>query len=174
MQVNIRQCDSNDLDVLLEIATQTFDDTFRAWNTEANFEAYLQQAFTREKFSAELAHPHSAFYFICAGGCLAGYIKLNVLDAQNDLQGPDSLEIERIYVKKEFQGRGLGKKLIEFALKIARQSGKKFAWLGVWEKNEKAIGFYQSLGFHQAGTHGFILGEDYQTDNIMKIDLNKA
>ena len=174
MEVNIRKCTFSDLDDLLEIAAQTFDDTFRAMNTPANFEAYMRQAFTREKFSAELAHPHSAFYFIFAGGLLAGYIKLNVLDAQNELQGPDSLEIERIYVKKEFQGRGLGKDLLEFALDIARQSGKQFAWLGVWEKNEKAIGFYQSLGFQQAGTHGFILGDDHQTDKIMKINLSAA
>ena len=171
MEVKIRKCDFNDLDVLLEIATRTFDNTFRAFNTEANFEAYLRQAFTRERFSAELAHPHSAFYFLYAGGRLVGYIKVNVLDAQNDLQGPDSLEIERIYVINEFQGHGLGKKLIEFALEKARQSGKQFAWLGVWEKNERAIGFYQSLGFHQAGTHAFILGEDHQTDFIMKLDL---
>ena len=174
MDVNIRKCDFSDLDDLLGIAAQTFDDTFRAMNTEANFEAYMRQAFTREKFSAELAHPHSAFYFIYADGRLAGYIKLNVLDAQNDLQGPDSLEIERIYVKKGFQGRGLGKNLLEYALGIARQSGKKFAWLGVWEKNENAVGFYQSLGFRQAGTHGFILGDDHQTDLIMQINLSEV
>ena len=174
MDVNIRKCTFSDLDDLLEIAAQTFDDTFRAMNTPANFENYMRQAFTREKFSTELAHPHSAFYFIFSGGLLAGYIKLNVLDAQSDLQDPDSLEIERIYVKKEFQGRGLGKELLEFALDIARQSGKQYAWLGVWEKNEKAIGFYQGLGFEQAGTHGFILGDDHQTDKIMKINLSAA
>ena len=93
---------------------------------------------------------------------------------RTNCKGPDSLEIERIYVKKEFQGRGVGKDLLEFALDIARQSGKQFAWLGVWEKNEKAIGFYQSLGFQQAGTHGFILGDDHQTDKIMKINLSAA
>lgn len=174
MEVNIRKCTFADLDDLLEIATQTFDDTFRVWNTEANFEAYLSQAFTQEKFSAELAHPHSAFYFLYADGHLAGYLKLNVLDAQSDLQGPDSLEIERIYVRKELQGRGLGKKLLEFALGVARQSGKKAAWLGVWEKNDKAIAFYQSHGFRLSGTHGFMLGEDHQTDYIMKIDLGEA
>lgn len=173
MEVNIRKCAFADLDDLLEIAVLTFDDTFRRWNTPANFEAYMCQAFTREKFSTELAHPHSAFYFIYAGGHLAGYMKLNVLDAQNDLQGPDSLEIERIYVKKELQGSGLGKRLLDFALEVARQSGKRFAWLGVWEKNEKAIGFYQARGFRRSGTHDFMLGEDRQTDMIMKIDLNE-
>ena len=59
------------------------------------------------------------------------------------------------------------------ALEVARQSGKRFAWLGVWEKNEKAIGFYQARGFRRSGTHDFMLGEDRQTDMIMKIDLNE-
>jgi ribosomal protein S18 acetylase RimI-like enzyme len=174
MEVIIRQCDFADLDDLLDIAARTFADTFRAMNTAENFDTYMRQAFTREKFSAELANPHSTFYFISADGRLAGYMKLNVADAQNDLQGPESLEIERIYVKKGFQGRGLGRKLLEHALIIARLSGKKFAWLGVWEKNKSAIGFYQSQGFRQAGSHGFIIGEDHQTDLIMKIILSET
>ncbi len=174
MVVNIRQCDISDLDELLDLAIQTFDDAFRPMNTTANIEAYLREAFTRDKFQVELAHPHSAFYFIFVDGRLAGYVKLNVLDAQTDLQDPDSLEIERIYVKKEYQGRGLGKMMLEHALELARQAGKKFAWLGVWEKNENAIRFYQRLGFQQAGTHGFLLGDDHQTDYIMKKILDEG
>lgn len=175
MEVNIRQCTISDFEDLLDLAIQTFDDAFRAANTAANFEAYVDQAFNRDKFAAELAHPHSAFYFIFADGRLAGYMKLNVLDAQTDLQDDgDAFEIERIYVKKEYQGRGYGKAMLEYALELARQAGKKYAWLGVWEKNKNAIRFYQRLGFHQAGTHGFLLGDDHQTDYIMKKMLDEG
>jgi diamine N-acetyltransferase len=81
--------------------------------------------------------------------------------------GKESLEIERIYIKKEFQKHGLGKLLFNKAMEIAGKRNKKKIWLGVWEKNENAIAFYQKMGFVQTGTHSFYMGEEEQIDFIM-------
>ena len=83
----------------------------------------------------------------------------------------DDLEIERIYLIKKFQGKGFGKKMIEFAKEIAIQKKKNRIWLGVWEKNPKAIGFYQKMGFEKIGTHIFKVGEDEQLDYVMKLEV---
>lgn len=83
------------------------------------------------------------------------------------------MEIERIYVAKEFQGKGLGRRLMTYAISAAMQRKKAYVWLGVWEKNEKALAFYRKNGFYQIGTHTFVMGDDPQTDYIMRKDLKR-
>ncbi|WP_458119510.1 GNAT family N-acetyltransferase [Paenibacillus sp. Z6-24] len=86
--------------------------------------------------------------------------------------GDEALEIERIYVRSSFQKQGIGKHLFDKAIDIAVQNGKAAVWLGVWEKNENAIAFYQRQGFVQTGAHSFYMGDEEQTDFIMVKDLS--
>ena len=102
---------------------------------------------------------------------MAGYLKLNEAPAQTDVRDAQSLEIERIYVSKDFQGEGLGRYLLEKATSIAMRREKKYIWLGVWEKNEKALRFYKRNGFCPIGAHVFMIGDDEQTDYLMRKDL---
>lgn len=81
------------------------------------------------------------------------------------------MEIERIYVVNDFQGKGFGNYLMDKAVSIAVERKKQYVWLGVWEKNEKAICFYKKNGFFEIGTHSFFMGDDEQTDYIMRKDL---
>ena len=171
MKIEIRACELSDLDALQSIAYQTFDVTFRHMNTPANIEAYLRKAFNPARLEAELRDTASTFYFLYRDGALAGYLKINEDRAQTDLHDPTSVEIERIYVKEEFQGLGLGKTLVHKAIEVARQRNKRSLWLGVWEKNEKAIRFYERMGFTRFGTHDFFMGDERQTDFIMKVEL---
>jgi diamine N-acetyltransferase len=167
----IRQCAAGDLDALRDISWRTYDQTFRAMNEPAAMDAYLASAFDSERLRMELANPDSAFYFLYVDGELAGYLKVNRAGAQTDLNDPDSLELERIYVDQPFQGRGLGRVLIEKGMEIGRQGGKTSVWLGVWERNARAIRFYEKAGFRKAGTHAFVMGDERQTDFIMRKDL---
>ena len=96
---------------------------------------------------------------------------LNEAPSQTDVNDSDALEIERIYVAGEFQNKGLDRYLVDQAVHIAAERKKKYIWLGVWNKNEKAIHFYEKNGFYKIGTHIFIIGEDAQTDYIMRKDV---
>ncbi len=171
MSLSLRQCMITDLDELRQIAYQTYDDTFRDMNTPETMQAYLDMAFDQDKLRSELSNPQSTFFFLYKGDELAGYIKLNEGEAQTDLNNPQALEIERIYVKKEFQGQGLGKVLMQYAIEIAQNKKMRWVWLGVWEKNANAISFYQRSGFRVIGTHDFYMGEERQTDFIMRKDI---
>ncbi|MNW09975.1 Protease synthase and sporulation negative regulatory protein PAI 1 [compost metagenome] len=53
------------------------------------------------------------------------------------------------------------------ALDIAKDQNKEKIWLGVWEKNENAIKFYEKMNFVQTGTHSFYMGNEEQIDFIM-------
>ncbi|MCX7773774.1 MAG: GNAT family N-acetyltransferase [Clostridia bacterium] len=171
MHIRIKACTLEDLETLQDLSWRTFYDTFRPMNTEEDMKAYLENALGRDALHKELQNPSSAFFFLYADDELAGYIKLNEHPAQTDLHDPNALEIERIYVDKAFQGKGLGRNLINKAIEIANQKGLHYLWLGVWEKNEKAIAFYKSRGFYKIGQHDFLLGSDLQTDHIMRKDL---
>lgn len=172
MGLLFRKCTLDDLPILRNFSEQTYFETFAHLCTPADMEAYLNKAFETEKIRAELLDTNSLFYFLYSDTRLVGYLKLNEAPAQTDIQDRQSLEIERIYVAKEFQGKRLGGYLMEQAVKIAVQREKAYVWLGVWEKNERAIRFYKKNGFYEIGTHTFVMGEDEQTDYIMRKDLS--
>ncbi|MDP4094000.1 MAG: GNAT family N-acetyltransferase [Bacillota bacterium] len=171
MKLTIKECTIDDLSVLRELSYNTYNDTFRHMNTPSNMDAYLQKAFDTDKLREELINSNSLFYFLYADGQLAGYLKLNEHVAQTDINDPQSIEVERIYVTKEFQGKGLGHILLNKAIETAGIRKKSYIWLGVWEKNEKAIQFYKRNGFYVVGNHSFYMGEEEQTDFILRKDL---
>ena len=171
MSIQVKLCGPNDLKDLIKISTETFYDTFAADNTPKDISDYIERNFTIEKMKNELNNKNSKFFFSYIDGNLAGYIKVNVDDAQSEKMGKDSFEVERIYIKNEFKRRGIGKLLIEKAAKEAQKSGKKNIWLGVWEKNYSALSFYKKLGFVRTGEHVFYMGDDKQTDYIMSKEI---
>jgi diamine N-acetyltransferase len=167
MTVKIEKCNLDDLHDLKEISTETFNETFRDQNSPENMRGYLEKAFNLKQLESELSIISSQFFFIYFDKKIAGYLKLNIDDAQSEEMGIESLEIERIYIKNGFQRHGLGKCLLNKAVEIALELNKKKIWLGVWEKNENAIAFYKKLGFVQTGSHSFYMGDEEQTDLIM-------
>ncbi|GIP59494.1 GNAT family N-acetyltransferase [Paenibacillus sp. FSL W8-0186] len=167
MNIEIKRCNHEDLRNLQAIGVETFHDTFKHQNSSENMKAYLDKAFNLKQLEKELSNTSSQFYFIYCNENVGGYLKINIDDAQSEDMGKDSLEIERIYVKKNFQKQGLGKYLVNKALEIAMERNKKKIWLGVWEKNEKAIAFYKKMGFIQTGAHSFYMGDEEQIDFIM-------
>ena len=163
----IRACTINDKSALQEIAYQTFDETFRAQNKKENIDNYLKTAFTDEKIERELTNPHSFFYFIYHNEQLSGYLKLNIKGSQTEAYNDDDMEIERIYILKQYQKHGLGKQLYQHALTKAASLSCKRIWLGVWEKNINAIEFYKKMGFEKVDQHAFYMGDEKQIDYIM-------
>lgn len=162
---------TNHLQQIQQLSRNTFFETFHTVNTPENMQSFLEAAYNTQKLSAELNDGSTAFYLLLDDDEPAGYIKINFGDTQTDIKDKDGIEIERIYVLQKFQGRQFGKILFEKAVEMAKQSHALFIWLGVWEHNQKAIQFYQKLGFQPIGSHPFWLGNDKQTDIIMKLYL---
>ena len=163
----IKKCTRKDLAELQSISITTFTETFKDQNSPEHLQAYLEKAYDLKQLEREVANPSSHFFFVYVNEEVAGYLKLNTDDAQTETMGYDSLEVERIYVRKAFQKHGLGKLLLNKAFEIALEQKKKNIWLGVWEENENAIAFYQKKCFVQKGSHSFFMGDDEQVDLIM-------
>ena len=153
---------------LQQISRHIFLEAFSESNSEADMALYLEQGLSVAKLTAELAEPNSRFYFARVADELIGYLKLNLGGAQTELQDPNGLEIERIYVLKAFHGKQVAQELLAKAVEIAVEVNATYLWLGVWEKNDRAIRFYEKNGFVAFDTHIFKLGNDEQTDIMMK------
>ncbi|PKH12267.1 MULTISPECIES: GNAT family N-acetyltransferase [Planomicrobium] len=167
MHMPLIKCTPEHLPELQAISRETFTETFKEQNSPEHLNAYLEKAYNQEQLALELENPESRFYFVHSDDEVAGYLKINVGEAQSEKMGADSLEVERIYVKKKFHKKGLGKLLLEKAFDVAAELEKKKVWLGVWEHNENAIAFYKQKGFVQTGAHPFYMGDDKQIDLIM-------
>lgn len=132
---------------------------------------YLENSFSTDKLNAQLNDPYCAYYFAKLDHQIIGYLKLNSGLSQTELKEENALEIERIYVLKEFQGKKVGQRLLEKAIQIARELEVEFLWLGVWDENPDAIRFYQKNGFVEFDRHIFMLGKEVQTDILMKLPI---
>ena len=169
--IEIKKVTINDIDQLQEIGKNTFFETFSAANTEENMKRYLDEEFSVVKLTDELNDQFAEFYFATLENKIIGYLKLNFGQSQTELKDDKAIEIERIYVLKEFHGKKVGQLLYDKAIQISRQKNADYVWLGVWEKNPRAINFYKKNDFVEFDKHLFKLGDDEQTDIMMKLIL---
>ncbi|MBF0806379.1 MULTISPECIES: N-acetyltransferase [unclassified Streptococcus] len=158
--------------ILRDLSCLTYRDTFQGTTSEENLQEHLDTAYALPRLEKELQDPEVAYYFYQEGEKLLGYLRLNIGSAQTESIHDNSMEIERIYIHPDYKGRGLGQEFMNFALEQARALGKTAIWLGVWEHNKPALGFYQKNGFHQVGQHNFVMGDDVQTDLLYLKELS--
>ena len=167
----LRKANLSDLPELLALARTSFLQAFTAGNKPENVQAYLAEAFTVERLTHEMQEPASTFIVASLEGKLVGYTKLNLAEAQADVQDPASVEVARLYTLEEVWGTGLGQLLLDAAIAFAKQEGKTWLWLGVWEHNARAIRFYEKNGLRIFGSHPFPFGDEIQNDWLMRMEL---
>lgn len=170
-QITIQLVNSEEVALLASLARRTFVDAFGRYNNEADMDHYLNDRLSIPAMNKELHTESSFFYFARIATTIVGYLKINIDEAQNEPMGSDGLEIERIYIDEPYQGKGIGQELIRFTEQKASEWGKNTLWLGVWDRNPGAIKLYERNGFVPFGSHDFQLGEDLQTDILMKREL---
>lgn len=171
-EIEIKKVTVSDIDQLQKIGRQTFYETFATGNTEENMTKYLEEGLSAEKLTTELNDHNAEFYFASLNDNVIGYLKLNFGQSQTELQDDKGLEIERIYVLKDFHGKKVGQLLYDKAIEVAKEKKPDYIWLGVWEENPRAINFYKKNGFVEFDKHIFKLGNDEQIDIMMKLKLN--
>lgn len=168
LDVKIRRAEREDAGLLAELGARTFSETFARDNTSQDMSAYLAASFSVAQQVAELADPASTFLLAEVDGLATGYAKLHNGLAAEDIEGARPVELVRLYVSREWLGRGIGEALMRACVNEARQAGHDAIWLGVWERNWRAQAFYRKWNFHAVGEHVFQLGSDPQRDILMR------
>jgi len=113
MPISFRKCTTADLHELTYISKKTFVDAFEKDNDPEDFKSYIDVAFDQKNIEQQLKNPHSAFYFVYLDDYLVGYFKLNVNQAQTEIKKEETIELERIYVLQEFQGKQIGNYMLK-------------------------------------------------------------
>jgi ribosomal protein S18 acetylase RimI-like enzyme len=168
----IRYGTTADAEMLSALGARTFFDTFAKDNTPENMDGYLRKSFSPEIQFQELSDPDTIFLIAEFEGVPVGYAQLLMNSRDESMRGTRPLEIRRIYASQKYLGKGVGKELMQAIISEARQRGCDCIWLGVWEKNQRAIHFYKKWGFCEVGTHTFSLGDDLQNDFVMELELS--
>ena len=171
MNLTIRYATKQDAELIADISRQTFYDTFAADNTPEDMDKFLREQFTKGRLMLEVGARDNTFLLAYDGEVVAGYVKLRDARRPPALVFTSALEIARLYTIRSFIGKGVGRLLMQTSLDIARERNKKVVWLGVWEKNQRAIDFYIKWGFRKFAETDFLLGDDVQRDWLMKKEV---
>ena len=168
MRAIVRSAGVPDAPWLADLGERTFRETYTAFNTPENMERYVAEHFSPALQAAELADPRYLTLVTEVEGQPAAYTQLGAGSAPACVTGPDPMEIIRFYVDRPWHGQGLAQELMRAAAAHARSAGARTLWLGVWERNPRAIAFYRKCGFTEVGTQTFVLGADRQRDLVLE------
>lgn len=170
--IHIRKAEAQDCHTIVDLGKKTFVETYAEVGANEALEAYVRQKFSPEKIEEELGNPSSRFYIGFVNDIAVAFTKLRNDRKAKGLEGRNAIEVERIYVLKEYQGVKVGKEMMEECKRLAAEEKYDTIWLQVWQRNSKAIQFYQKLGFVVFETAIFnFTGSLQQDDFLMRFDL---
>jgi len=170
MNLNIVNCTLKHRAVLAQIGASTFYQSYKVENTEADMQAYIQDTYTIEKMIECLNNKNIIYFLAYKDTGDVGYVKLLLNQTNEKLIGLTA-EIEKIYVRKEFHGKGIAQQLMAHVKQYCVQKSYKKIYLGVWQQNHKALKFYSKEGFKTFDTRTFQLGARLCDDYMLSYDL---
>ena len=172
-EIKVEKVTLDKLEALQKLSIDTFRETFGFDNTEEELQQFFDENYTLAQLEKDVTDKESDVRFVKVDGREVGFMKVNWGAAQTEHELENAFEIQRIYILSECQGFGLGKKLFELALDMAEAGEFDWAWLGVWEGNIKAQGFYHKYGFEKFSEHLFKVGDKVDTDWLMRKALKE-
>jgi GNAT superfamily N-acetyltransferase len=168
VSIVIRPARVPDAPWLADLAERTFRETYTAYNTPEDMERYVAEHFAPALQAAELADARNLTLVAEVDSRPAGYTQLGRGAAPACVGGAEPMEIVRFYIDRPWHGQGLAQQLMGAAAEHAHAAGARTLWLGVWERNPRAIAFYRKCGFAEVGRQTFVLGTDRQRDLVLE------
>lgn len=166
--IRIRRATKADAELIADLSRTTFYDAFAKDNTKENMDHFMNTVFTKAALMQQVLNNDGIFLLAYDADEAVGYVRMREKNEEHIMEGANAIEIARIYSVQSALGKGVGPALMRACLDIAFELKKSVIWLGVWEKNPRAIAFYRKWGFEKFGEHIFPIGDDPQTDWLMK------
>lgn len=170
-EIRIRQATINDSAKLAEVGAITFYDTFHMFHSAEDMQKYISGTYNEDKVKGNLQNPSIMYYLAEQDGKAVGYLKLLLNVEIEQMKGERVMELEKIYVRKEWLGAGVGKRLMQQAIAAAVQEKCDWLFLGVWQDNHRALDFYKKFGWAICGNRQFTLGDTICDDYLLKLKL---
>ena len=163
----LRRAQLSDAPALAAFAARVFAESFGADNRPQDIAAHLAKSFAPEKQHRELADPDYVTLLVVGPEGIEGYAQVRRAVPPRCVTTPAPVELYRFYVDRPWQGQGVAQRLMAAVHAAAIGLGGRSIWLGVWERNPRAIAFYSKCGYRDAGGATFLLGADEQADRVM-------
>jgi ribosomal protein S18 acetylase RimI-like enzyme len=162
----IRSVEATDIHALAALAARTYAETFGASMSAEDLAAQLKATRSEDYFRNALRE--DTILVAVIDGAITGYVQLSDVRISIEGAGPSDQELFALYVGGEWQGRGIGKALLEAALAHERLRRAPRIFLDVWDANARAIGLYTRFGFKPAGRRDFAVeGRAVGSDLVM-------
>ena len=156
-----------DAPALASFAARTFEETFGSQNRPEDLYAHLEKAFGITQQTQELENPNMITLLAYHGEILVAFAQVFRQNPPPGIVIDSPAELHRFYVDRPAHGKGVAQRLMRAVHLAALEFDARNLWLGVWERNPRAIAFYQKVGFVDRGSHDFIVGTDRQTDRVL-------
>jgi diamine N-acetyltransferase len=171
MHITIRRATTADAAMLAMHGARMFAETFAADNRPEDMTAYLALSFGPAIQAREIADPAKTFLVAESAEAVVGYAVVSESERPPMVHEPSAVELVRFYIDAPFHGTGAARVLMRAVDDEARRRGARAVWLDVWERNPRAIRFYEKCGFRDVGAQRFLLGDDVQRDRVMLREL---
>ncbi len=169
--MEIRPVQYNQAEILAPFARALFYDAYKDSTDGEDMGVYLDNAFNLSKVQKEISNPKIQYFFACQNDELIGYLKLRWDRNDEKLEDFNPIELQRIYLKREYWGKQLGSELLNFSFNYAIESGFDCLWLLIYRENKKAMRFYQKHGMEIFGERYFLFGNTQHLDWVLLKDL---
>lgn len=174
MPAVIRVGIATDAPALAAFAARTFEETFAADNRPEDLRLHLEAAFGIPQQTRELRDPNAMTLLAHIESTLVAFAQVRRKDPPACVALRRAVELQRFYVDRPAHGKGIAQQLMQAVHDAARRFGGESLWLGVWERNPRAIAFYHKVGFIDRGSHDFFVGQDRQTDRVLVAPVARA
>jgi ribosomal protein S18 acetylase RimI-like enzyme len=169
--IRIRRAREDDALALSVLAEATFRAAFTESNTAADMQLHCAANYGQALQLAEIRDSSRETWVAELGSRLVAYVQLRLDAASPVISGERPVEIQRFYVDASHHGAGLAHRLMAHVLARADAAGYAVLWLGVWERNVRALAFYKKWGFEVVGEYTFKVGDDPQRDLLIRRDV---
>jgi diamine N-acetyltransferase len=163
----IRRATDDDAEQLAALARRTYVETFGPDNTAEDMAIHVARSFGTDIQLRQIRDERMVTLLAEIGPAMAGFAQVRQGTWPPCVTGDVPVEVWRFYVDRPFHGRGIAQALMRDVEQVARELRADTLWLGVWERNPRAIAFYAKCGFVDVGSHAFIFGTEEQTDRVM-------
>lgn len=153
--------------VLSKLSKKTFVIPHGHSAPKKDIESYLKNNFNEKQLRQELKCSENEYYLIYHQKKIAGFSKI-IFNSQNENIATENItELSRLYLLEEFYDLGLGKKLFDFNISLAKKNNQLGVWLAVWTENKRAISFYKKMGFKKVGHSNYKISETHSNPNYI-------
>ena len=158
----LRKAKEKDIEVIRDIANNTWDDTYSSILSKDQIEYMLKNMYSRGELLSQLQQGHT-FLIAEENDLDLGFACFSLTDPEKNI-----FKLHKLYVLPSAHGKGIGKILMNEVVNTAKASEGLNLELNV-NRNNKAAEFYKHAGFRIKETVDIAIGDGFfMNDYVME------